>query len=94
MAARGSKIAWFMTAIFVLAVVAILFFLPSLIRKGATVIGPFMDLQETKSALLELDSEFPFEPPADGLVTEARLKDFLDVRTHLKQLFESLNVTQ
>jgi|GEM_PF-2553573 len=56
---------------------------PRLYREGRQLVGPITDLARTEEALKSLDRELPFTPPADGVVSEERLRVFLDIRREL-----------
>lgn len=52
---------------------------PTLYREGRALVGPIASLATAQGAFGELNQEFPFEPPGDGIVREDRLLVFLEL---------------
>lgn len=85
MSRSTSNVVWTMLAIIAaIVVIAGVFYGPKLYRAGRDLAGPIMDLAGAEDAIAALDEELPFSPPADGLVSEERLEDFLAVRRELE----------
>jgi hypothetical protein len=83
--ARTSVVVWSVAALVVIILAALAaIYGPGLYDEGKAVVGPIVDLARVEDRLAALDSEFPFEPPADGNVEEARFMVFLDIRRTLE----------
>jgi hypothetical protein len=85
------------TWILILSIVAVIFlffftlaliFGPDLYREGRALLGPITEMAGVKGEFKTLNQEFLFSPPEDGLVSEARLLVFLDIRGELKSVYE------
>jgi len=68
-----------------LLLIVALIYGPDLYRKGESIVAPIMELSKSDQALNDLDAELPFTEPADGVVDEARLMTFLEIRRQLLQ---------
>lgn len=81
---RTSTVVWGSIGV-VVAVLGILALVygPGLYREGKALVGPIMDLTKFEDRLAALNDEFPFEPPADGVVPEDRFAAFLAIRRAL-----------
>lgn len=81
---RTSTVIWSVIG----AVVAILGMLglvygPGLYRSGKALVGPIFDIAQSEERLAALNTELPFEPPADGEVDAGRFSVFLEIRREL-----------
>lgn len=56
---------------------------PRLYREGRQLVGPITDLARAEKEMAALDRDLPFTPPADGMVSEARLQVFFQIRRDL-----------
>jgi len=82
-------IASIVAALFLCFFMAALIFGPDLYREGKAFLGPITEMAGVKGDFKTLNREFGFAEPEDGLVTEARLLVFLDVRSELKGVYDA-----
>lgn len=57
---------------------------PRIYREGKAVLGPISDLTASEEAIEQLNAEYPFQVPEDGLIDEERFVAFLDARQELR----------
>lgn len=62
---------------------------PRLYREGRAMVAPIAAMARAEDQLQSLNEDFPYQPPADGLVPEDRLEAFLAIRRDLKPRYES-----
>ena len=84
MARSGASAVWTVVGIVaaILLGLAVLFG-PRLYREGRQLVGPISDLARADEEMAAIDRELPFTPPADGVVSEARLEVFFQIRREL-----------
>ena len=56
---------------------------PAMYREGKALVGPIVDIAQSEERLAALNTEMPFEKPADGSVDDGRFSVFLEIRRDL-----------
>jgi hypothetical protein len=67
---------------------------PRLYREGRAVVAPIMEMAQLEKKMQQLNESFPFEAPADGLISEDRLESFLGIRRELRPLYQQWSETE
>lgn len=81
---RTSNVVWSVIGL-AAAIIAVLgaVYGPKMYREGKALVGPIVDIAQSEERLADLNAGMSFEEPADGVVTEDRLRVFLDIRREL-----------
>jgi len=81
---RTSSVVWSLigTVIAVLGILGLIYG-PGMYRQGKALVGPIVEIAQSEERLAALNTEIPFDEPADGTVGDDRLSVFLAIRRDL-----------